>query len=705
MAVIPRNQSRIQAVYGKDRVNLNGSPVSGMRWLPSGEHYLVRREGKWQKVHATSGRAEPFFDAEALQSRLQKLPGLDRDLANRMTRQLNSDDSFSTALWEQGGDLYASRLDGSAAKRLTSSHAKDELATLSPNGKRVAFIRDFDLFAIRSNGRGERQLTVGGNTLLRRGKADWVYYEEIYGRQWRAYRWSPDSRRIAFLEFDDSPVKPFIVLDHTPHRLNVENERYPKAGDPIPQVRLGVVHPDAGDVQWIQLDGYSADNLIVTRYGWLPDSKRLFVYVQDRAQRWLDMLLVDVDANRVRRLFREETLAWVDDPGDPHFLADGSFLLPSERDGWRHLYRFDKDGKIMMALTAGEWEVRTIHEVDEAGGWVYLSGTRDSHLSENLYRVQLDGTQLTRLTEATRHHRVSVAPGGRYFIDRQSDLDSPLTIQLCGGDGTKLRTLDTNPVDDLEDYDLGPVELVDIEMRDGFKLPGILVQPPDFQADQKYPVWISTYAGPHAFTVSNSWRGGRIRSHLLAQEGILVLHFDPRSASGRGAVNTWKAYRQLGVSELEDLEDAVDWLAAQPYVDGERIGLGGYSYGGFMASYALTHSTKFHAAFAGAPVTDWRNYDAFYTERYMDTPQENPDGYEQSSVVGAAKNLQGNLLLVHGAMDDNVHLQNTLQLSLELQKSNKDFEMMIYAKSRHGIGSDHFQRLRHDFIRRVMLGP
>ncbi len=297
-ASVPKKPITYEAVYGKDRVNLNGAPVSGVRWLPTGEHYLLQREGQWLKVHAESGRSVPFFATEALQSRLQKLPGLDRDLAKRMTRQLTTDESYTTAIWERDGDLYASRLDGSGAKRLTAAHAKDELATLSPDGKRVAFVRDFDLFAIRSNGRGERQLTVGGNPLLRRGKADWVYYEEIYGRQWQAYRWSPDSRRIAFLEFDDSPVQTFIVLDHTPHRLNVENERYPKAGDPIPQVRLGVVRPDAGDVQWIQLDGYSAENLIVTRYGWLPDSKRLFVYVQDRAQRWLDMLLVDVDANR-----------------------------------------------------------------------------------------------------------------------------------------------------------------------------------------------------------------------------------------------------------------------------------------------------------------------------------------------------------------------------------------------------------------------
>ncbi len=235
------------------------------------------------------------------------------------------------------------------------------------------------------------------------------------------------------------------------------------------------------------------------------------------------------------------------------------------------------------------------------------------------------------------------------------------------------------------------------------KLPGIFIKPSDFDDSQKYPVWLRTYAGPHAFTVSNSWRRGRARNQMLANLGIIVFEFDPRSASGRGPKSTWTAYRQLGLQELMDLEDAANVLANQPFVDGERIGIGGYSYGGFMASYALTHSKKFIAGFAGAPVTDWRNYDAFYTERYMDTPQENPDGYDLSSVVKAAKNLHGRLLVCHGAMDDNVHVQNTMQLSRALQNAGIGFDMMIYPKARHGIHSKHFYRLRHDFIRRNLL--
>ncbi|MEM7314575.1 MAG: prolyl oligopeptidase family serine peptidase, partial [Planctomycetota bacterium] len=465
----------------------------------------------------------------------------------------------------------------------------------------------------------------------------------------------------------------------------------------------GVVSVVGGPVTWINLKGYSADNLIVTRFGWLPDSNELYVLVQDRAQRWMDVLIADATTGEARRLFREKTKAWVPDPGKLHFLKDGTFLMRSDRDGWRHYYRFNTDGNLLNPVTQGEWEVRDLHAIDETNDWIYFSGTRFSHLASNVYRVKKDGSQLTRLTKGSSSHQANMSPTGKYFVDSYSDLQNPTQVGLRRGDGTFVRQLDNNPVPQLDGYELGAVELIDVPMRDGTKLPGIFIKPPDFDPNKKYPVWLRTYAGPHAFTVSNSWGRGRTRNHMLANLGIIVFEFDPRSASGRGPQSTWTAYRQLGLQELMDLEDAADALANQPFIDGSRIGIGGYSYGGFMASYALTHSKKFAAAFAGAPVTDWRNYDAFYTERYMDTPQENPDGYDLSSVVKAAGNLHGRLLVCHGAMDDNVHVQNTMQLSRALQKAGLDFDMMIYPRARHGIRSKHFYRLRHDFIRRNLL--
>ena len=375
----------------------------------------------------------------------------------------------------------------------------------------------------------------------------------------------------------------------------------------------------------------------------------------------------------------------------------------SDRSGWRHLYRFDENGRLLKQETDGAWEIRKIHEVNQIDGFVYFSATKDSHLAENLYRVPILGGEIQRLSRGDGFHRIQLAPGARYFVDSVSTLDTPTSVRLFCGGGNLIRTLDSNPVPNLQKYARGQTKLVQLEMRDGYALPGIMIKPVDFDPEKQYPVWLRTYAGPHAQTVRNEWARGRTRDHMLAEMGMIVFLFDPRSASGRGATSAWTAYKQLGVQELRDLEDAADWLASHRFVNRQRIGIGGYSYGGFMASYTLTHSEKFCAGFAGAPVTDWRNYDAFYTERYMDTPQENPKGYERTSVVAAAKNLHGRLLVVHGAMDDNVHVQNALQLSHELQKKAKDFDIMIYPRARHGIHSRHFYRLRNAFIREAML--
>jgi dipeptidyl aminopeptidase/acylaminoacyl peptidase len=262
--------------------------------------------------------------------------------------------------------------------------------------------------------------------------------------------------------------------------------------------------------------------------------------------------------------------------------------------------------------------------------------------------------------------------------------------------------VDTNPVYRREEYRFGKYELVQIKTPDGFVLEGSILKPADFDPRRRYPVWFMTYAGPHAPTIHDTWAGGRVADEVKAQMGFIVFRCDPRSASGKGACSTWTAYRQLGVQELKDIETAIRWLTQHPYIDAARIGMSGHSYGGFMTAYALTHSKLFAAGVAGAPVTDWRLYDSIYTERYMNTPQENPKGYNATSVIKAAANLHGKLLLLHGLIDDNVHVQNTVQLVDALQRANKDFEVMFYPRSRHGIFGRHYQRLIYDFMRRTL---
>jgi len=701
-----------ETLYGADpRPNFSGAVVSGLTWLDDGDHFLQRKDGKLWKVHALTGRCQPFLDADKLAQSLAAAPAIDKPSAKALAATTAPDfnPQRTGALFVYASDLYFCPLDGGKAVRLTKVPGSKEVATFSPDGRFVAHVRGGNLHVTDVVTQTERALTSDGSAAVSNGLADWVYGEEIFDRSPRAYWWSPDSQRIAFIRFDDTPVHKFTVLNHIPTRQEVEETPYPKAGQANPLVKLGLVSVAGGPVQWADLGNYSETGSLLVRAGWWPDGQNAYLYVQDRAQTWLDFCTVSA-GGEVKRLFRETTKAWVDDPGPPVFLQDGSFLLTSARSGWNHLYHHDRDGKLKGPVTSGEWEVTTgpfqshpIERVDEKAGWVYFTAKKDSPIAANLYRVKLDGSGLERLTAAAGDHHVAVSPKGGLFIDTWSSHAGPARVRLCKADGAPARTLDANPVYGREEYRTGTFEMVHIKTADGFVLDGSLLKPPDFDPKRRYPVWMMTYAGPHMPTVHDSWSGGRLNDEMLAQMGFVVFHVDPRSATDKGHRSTWTAYRRLGVQELKDLEVAAKWLGEQGWVDPARIGLSGSSYGGFMTAYALTHSKLFAAGVATAAVTDWRNYDTIYTERYMNTPQENPEGYDATSVVKAAKDLHGRLLIVHGVMDDNVHVQNALQLVEALQKADKDFEVMVYPRARHGgFTPKHYQRLVIDFMKRAL---
>ena len=302
-------------------------------------------------------------------------------------------------------------------------------------------------------------------------------------------------------------------------------------------------------------------------------------------------------------------------------------------------------------------------------------------MSMDFYQIK-PGGPIERLTRSPGTHTASMSPDGKLFLSSRSDIRTPDRIGLYDSEGKLVRTIDSNPAHEMKRLKFGPHERFQIRARDGYMLEAELILPTNMEPGKKYPVWFTTYGGPHAPQVSDAWNGGRMRDHAMASEGLIIFHMDPRSASGKGAVSTWTAYKHLGVQETKDIEDAINWLKQKPYVDGTRIGMSGHSYGGYITSYAMTHTNLFAAGIAGAPVTDWRDYDSIYTERYMGLPQDNPDGYNVSSVVKAAGKLHGRLLILHGAIDDNVSLRNTMRLVQALQLANKDFELMIYPSSR-----------------------
>ncbi len=702
----------IDDIYDPARkINFSGTTPS-IRWLRDGTHYLLTNDAakkdrpRIQKVNALTGEATAFFETAKMEAALSALGGISaqdaKQLANRGSYDLNSNET--AVLINFANDLFYYELGSDKALRVTNNPEEEVGETFSPNGRMIGFVRGNNIYVFDLAAQQERRLTTDGSPKILNGRLDWVYQEELYGRgNFEAYWWSPDSTMLAYLRLDEHPVHEFTVVDHIPYRQNLEVTPYPKAGDPNPTVQLGVVNAAGGSTRWMDTYKYQPSDLLIVRVSWTPDSKKVVYQAQNREQTFLDLIFADARDGKSVTAFRDTTKAWVEVLDNPHWLKDGSFIWESERTGWHHLYHYGADGKLIRQVTDGKWELRSFNGIDEDQGLAVFTATEHSLIGVQPYRIKLDGTGLTRLTSMDGTHRVELSPNGKLFIDYWSDVNTPTQTRLYNNDGKMLRLIEENKVDALKQYKLGTAEFLEVKTRDGFSMPAMMIKPPDFDPKKKYPVVQYTYAGPHAPQVRDGWGGSTYMWHqMLAQKGYLIWVLDNRTASGVSAEATWPVYRNFGELELRDIEDGVAWLKSQPYVDGSRVAMWGWSYGGYMTAYALTHSKSFKAGISGAPVTDWRDYDTIYTERYMMTPQNNPDGYKKSSPVHAAKDLHGRLLLIHGAIDDNVHMQNTIQFVYELQKAGKQFELMVYPKSRHGVTDPalvkHLRQMMTDFI-------
>ena len=706
----------VDAIYHPERrIAFSGSVEDGITWLDSATYVVSRPSGsgsEWLKVDAISGSTSPLFDADRMEAALASLPGVTRAEAGLIARfdNLTFNSTRSGALVTIADDLYFYDMTVAKALRLTTAPGTEEEATFSPDGKLVAFVRGNNLFVVDLAGQRERALTNDGGRQIFNGKLDWLYQEEIYGRdEFRGYWWSPDSARIAFLQLDERPVPEYTVVDHIPYRPTLEVTDYPKAGDANPLVKLGISSATGGTPVWTDVSPSAASEYLIVDVDWTPDSQRVVYQIQDREQTWLDLNLADADTGRSRKLLRETTKAWVNNNGRPIWLRDGSFLWFSERSGFKHLYRMAADGTVMNQITSGRWDVRTFYGVNQTAGALYFTASERSPIGTDIYRINIDGTGLTRLSQTEGTHRAIFNPDFTLFADVWSNVTTPPQVRLYRNTGVEVRALDLNPVTALRDFRLSAPEFVEVKTRDGFVMEGMLIKPLDFNPNRRYPVYQFTYAGPGASQVKNQWGGREYMFHqMLAQHGVLVWVLDNRSASGKGVESQWPVYGRLGELELQDLEDGVAWLKKLPYVDATRMVLSGWSYGGFMTAYAMTHSHSWSAGIVGAPVTDWRDYDTVYTERLMKLPKNNTDGYQRTAPRFAADKLQGRLLLLHGTMDDNVHIQNSIQFAYELQKAGKPFEMMVYPKSRHGIGdgrlNTHLRQLMFDFVMRTAGG-
>ncbi len=691
----------------KNAIRFGGAVQRGFQWIDDTTFLWPRTGGddtvvEWRIFDVATGKERPLFD----KAKLERALGEDTAKEALKARTLNFDAKKSAVVLQASDDLFVYSLKSNTATRLTSVPGEEESPTFSPDGQKVAFTRANDLYVVDLNGR-ERRLTTDGNAQRLNGKLDYVYQEEVYGRgNFKGFWWSPDSSRLAFLQLDERMVPEYTIVDDMEQHPNVKTFAYPKAGDPNPRVAFKIVPADGGKIVDVDNGRYTGGEFLIVNVTWAPDAKSVTYQVQNREQTWLDLVSATADG-KSKALLRDTTKAWVSPLGEPEWLPDGSFLWQSERTGWRHLYHYKSDGTLIRQVTDGEWEVRDVAGSD--GQYVYFSGTERSPIGGDTYRINLDGTGLKRLSQAEGTHAATFNPKLTHYVDKWSDIRTPDQIRVHRNDGREVYVVEANPVN--LDYDLPRLELMQVKTRDGFPMEAILVKPANFDPAKKYPVFQLTYAGPHAPKVANKWGGQGLQSplflQLVAQQGFIGWICDNRTASGKGAVSAWPAYKNLGEVELRDLEDGVSWLKTQPWVDGDRIAIFGWSYGGFMVAYAMTHSKSFAAGISGAPVTDWRNYDSIYTERVMLMPQNNPEGYDKSAPKLAAKDLHGHLLLIHGATDDNVHPQNTMQFAQELQQAGIEFEMMLYPRTRHTVVNKkttmHIQKSVLDFLKRRLV--
>ncbi|MEZ5978026.1 MAG: DPP IV N-terminal domain-containing protein [Planctomycetota bacterium] len=590
---------------------------------------------------------------------------------------------------------------GGEPRTIAESDAAKRLAQLAPGARAASWVEGSQLRLAAVDGSWSALLGDGDPDHLT-GVLDWVYQEEVYGRgDFNASWWSPGGDAIAFLELDETKVPSFTVIDHVPERarteqrgVDVETTRYPKVGDANPTVALAIRAAGA-DAVVVHADFSSfPQDALVVRVGWTPDGSKAWAIVQDRIQKDADLVLVDPRDGAVTKIVSERSSTWTERPAAPRFLADGTFLWESHRTGHNHLYRYDLAGKLLETVTSGPWRTTGVERVDETAGLVWFTSTQDGAIGSNLYVTPLgDDATVKRLTNGVGTHRVELSDDGRWFTDTWSSHEQPTRVRVADArTGATVREIGWSEV--LDEWLLLPTRRLVVEARDGYPLDATVILPPQGAFEGPRPIFLDTYSGPDAPTVRDAFRPSTWLQ-FLAQRGAIVLQVNVRTASGRGMADTGLCYERLGVQELRDLEDAVDKVVAEFGGDPARVAISGWSYGGFMAGYALTHSDRFALGLAGAGVYDWRLYDSIYTERYMGLPDANRAGYDATSVIEAAGNLRGHLVLMHGTMDDNVHLQNTIQLADALQRAGEqDFEMMLYANSRHGVGSPHLREYR-----------
>ncbi|MCU0349262.1 MAG: S9 family peptidase [Flavobacterium sp.] len=560
--------------------------------------------------------------------------------------------------------------------------------TFSPDGTKIAFAYQNNLYVYEIASKKTQQITTDGkkNSIIN-GITDWVYEEE-FGFV-RAFDWNAAGTKLAYIKFDESQV-PEFSMDLYNRGLYPAQEvfKYPKAGEKNAVVSLHLFDLASNKTQTVNLSNYN--DFYIARIQWTNDANVLSAQVLNRHQNNLDLLFIDGNTATSKVVLNEKDKAYVDVTDNLTFLKDNSFIWTSEKSGFNHIYHYDKTGKLKKQITTGNWEVTAYYGFDEKSGMVYYQSVENGSINRDVYAININGKNKKRLTTAVGTNRATFSPNFQYFINSFSSATKAPTFTLNDSkSGNVIKTIVSNEAleQKLAKYDIVPKEFTTITTEKGHTLNAWFIKPKDFDPNKKYPVFMFQYSGPGSQQVANQWNGTNdYWFMMLAQQGYIVACVDGRGTGYKGAEFKKCTYKELGKFEVEDQIDAAKLIGNYPYVDKSRIGIFGWSYGGFMSSNCiLKGSDVFKAAIAVAPVTSWRYYDTIYTERYMQTPQENASGYDENSPINHVSKLKGNYLLIHGTSDDNVHVQNTMVMIEALVQANKQFDWAIYPDKNHGI--------------------
>jgi len=596
------------------------------------------------------------------------------------------------------GDLYLLPLDTRKLRRLTSTEAAEKDPSFSPDGSRIAFVRGFDLYAIDVASGRETRLTTGGEeNVTLNGTPSWIYWEEIWARDAESYWWSPDGTRLAFYHFDETPVGVFPLVDDTSPYPKVKWQKYPAAGEPNPRVRIGVVELATGRIVW--LDTGDPDSYLV-RVAWTPGGDAVAVQRLNREHTHLDLLRCGAADGHCSTLLAETWPTWINIGRDFRFLPDGRFLWGSDRSGWHRLYLCSANGTLIRPVTPEGWSVTSLRELAHDGSWAVVSAFPTGGLGavdRKLARLRLDAESWEILTPEPGFHQALVSARTGAWVHSWSSADTPPRDEVRPAAGGSPLPLPAAPPS-FDPDTLPRWEFLTIPGPDATQLPARLLKPAGFDPTRRYPVVIYHYGGPGSQVVSNAWspRDGAWHK-LMAQRGFAVFSVDNQSSVFFGKAGEDRDHRRFGTVNLAGQLAAVEYLKSLPWVDPARLGLWGWSAGGANTLYCiLNRPGVWKAAVAGAPVSDWKLSDTFWTERYLDRPQDNPDGYRDSSALTYAANLADRLLIVHGLADDSVHPQNTLVVSDALVKAGRPFEQALYPGQEHRFRGE---SLRHFYAR------